>query len=105
MQTKKLWIDRLQREKKSIEGSSLPVPCAVPPKKLSISYPFSSSPLLQEQALPFPHCLRASGVLIMFILLKPLVCMQYRSPWSAVRIGRLLEDLDSLAGNIAYEHW
>ena len=28
----------------------------------------------------------------------------YRNPWNAVRVGRLLEDLDSLAGNIAFEH-
>lgn len=31
--------------------------------------------------------------------------MQYRNPWGAVRIGRLLEDLDSLAGNVAFRHW
>ncbi len=52
LQTKKLWIDRLQREKKSREKSALPVPVAKPPNRLSISYPFSSSPLLQEQVLP-----------------------------------------------------
>ncbi len=49
LQTKKLWIDRLQREKKSLEKSALPVPVAKAPNRLSISYPFSSSPLLQEQ--------------------------------------------------------
>ena len=52
LQTKKLWIDRLQREKKSLEQSSLPVPFAKPPSRICISYPFSSSPLLQEQVLP-----------------------------------------------------
>lgn len=31
--------------------------------------------------------------------------MQYRSPWGLVRVGKLLEDLDSLAGNIAFRHW
>ena len=30
---------------------------------------------------------------------------QYRSPWGSVRVGRILEDLDSLAGYIAYDHW
>ncbi|MEW5304355.1 MAG: hypothetical protein WDW36_006971 [Sanguina aurantia] len=30
--------------------------------------------------------------------------MQYRNPWGLIRVGRLLEDLDSLAGNIAFEH-
>jgi acyl-coenzyme A thioesterase 9 len=30
--------------------------------------------------------------------------MQYRNPWNRLRIGRVLEDLDSLAGNIAFTH-
>lgn len=30
--------------------------------------------------------------------------MQYRNPWGKVRIGRILEDLDSMAGNIAFRH-
>ena len=29
---------------------------------------------------------------------------QYRSPWEEVRIGRILEDLDSLAGYVAFAH-
>jgi hypothetical protein len=49
LQTKKLWLDRLQREKKAFEGSSAPIPFPKAPKKLVIEYPFSSSPLLQEQ--------------------------------------------------------
>ena len=28
----------------------------------------------------------------------------YRNPWGNVRVGRLLEDLDALAGTIAFEH-
>jgi hypothetical protein len=36
----------------------------------------------------------------------PFPCLvQYRNPWGGVRVGRLLEDLDSLAGNIAFDHW
>jgi hypothetical protein len=31
--------------------------------------------------------------------------VQYRSPWGGVRIGRILEDLDSLSALIAFEHW
>lgn len=31
--------------------------------------------------------------------------MQYRNPWGYVRMGKVLEDLDSFAGNVAYEHW
>jgi acyl-coenzyme A thioesterase 9 len=30
--------------------------------------------------------------------------VQYRNPWNRLRIGRVLEDLDSLAGNIAFAH-
>jgi hypothetical protein len=30
---------------------------------------------------------------------------QYRNPWGFLRMGRLLEDLDSLAGSIAFAHW
>lgn len=30
--------------------------------------------------------------------------VQYRNPWHRIRIGRVLEDLDSLAGNIAFAH-
>lgn len=28
-----------------------------------------------------------------------------RNPWGSVRIGRILEDLDSLAGLVAFDHW
>ena len=31
--------------------------------------------------------------------------VQYRSPWGEVRIGRILEDLDSLTALIAFDHW
>jgi acyl-coenzyme A thioesterase 9 len=31
--------------------------------------------------------------------------LQYKNPWGYVRIGRVLEDLDSLAGSIAFAHW
>lgn len=54
-QTKSLWLDRLKREKKSMESSPLPVPSAKPLKRLSISYAFTSSPLFQEQVWP-SHC-------------------------------------------------
>ena len=29
---------------------------------------------------------------------------EYRNPWGNVRVGRLLEDLDALAGTVAFEH-
>jgi acyl-coenzyme A thioesterase 9 len=43
----------------------------------NISYPFSSNPFLSET---------------------------YKSPWGTIRIGKILEDLDALAGNIAFKH-
>ena len=30
--------------------------------------------------------------------------VQYRNPWNRVRVGRLLEDMDSLAGYVAFLH-
>lgn len=48
-QTKKLWIDRLNRENALVESSPLPTPTSKPPQRLRISYPFGTSPLLQEQ--------------------------------------------------------
>jgi len=30
---------------------------------------------------------------------------QYRNPWDFMRMGKLLEDLDSLAGSVAFRHW
>lgn len=43
----------------------------------SVSYPFSTNQLLKES---------------------------YRNPWGQVRFGKILEDLDALAGNIAFAH-
>jgi len=34
----------------------------------------------------------------------PLLWNAYRNPWGQIRLGRLLEDLDALAGNIAFFH-
>ncbi|CAM6083382.1 unnamed protein product [Calypogeia fissa] len=45
--------------------------------RTSILYSFSNDKILQEQ---------------------------YRNPWSGIRIGKLLEDLDALAGTIAVKH-
>jgi acyl-coenzyme A thioesterase 9 len=45
--------------------------------RVEISYPFTSDVLLVEA---------------------------YRSPWGRVRLGKMLEDIDALAGNIAYYH-
>lgn len=45
--------------------------------RIQIAYPFSTDLLLQEA---------------------------YRNPWGAMRFGKVLEDLDALAGNIAFFH-
>ena len=49
-----------------------------PPERTSITYSFTSNGMLREL---------------------------YRNPWDRVRIGKLLEDLDSMAGTVAYKHW
>ncbi|KAK9832997.1 hypothetical protein WJX74_003894 [Apatococcus lobatus] len=78
--TRKLWQDRLSRDSKRANLSP-DAPLAKKesrkPENVSVVYSFSSESVLQEQ---------------------------YRSPWGLVRVGKLLEDLDSLAGNIAFRH-
>jgi hypothetical protein len=48
--TKRLWIERKQREKASL-GLDLPLvpPKPVPPRPITITYPFSTSYTLREQ--------------------------------------------------------
>jgi len=45
--------------------------------RVEVSYPFSTDPYLQEA---------------------------YKNPWGQMRFGRLMEDLDALAGNVAFFH-
>ncbi|KAL0055761.1 hypothetical protein WJX82_004111 [Trebouxia sp. C0006] len=75
--TKKLWLKRLTKNKDRLKHLPLPALNAKPPQPITVTYPFSSDRFLQEQ---------------------------YRNPWNQVRVGKLLEDLDSLAGNIAFQH-
>ena len=93
--TRKLWLARLARQAAASAGSrigdglhsspsspSQPVPIQlrtgpVPAEPTTITYPLSSSPAMRAL---------------------------YRNPWGAVRLGRVLEDLDSLAGSIALTH-
>lgn len=79
--TARLWQDRLaQANKKGVaEAATQSQDTLVPkpPTRTSIRYSFSDDENLLEA---------------------------YRNPWNAVRIGRVLEDLDSLAGNIAFHH-
>jgi len=48
-----------------------------PPEKTMVEFKFGSDPILREH---------------------------YRNPFNGVRIGKILEDMDSLAGQISYRH-
>lgn len=78
---KQLWTERhkaKQKQSKNRKGLSAPGKGKTPSQsETQVEYPFSSDVLLAES---------------------------YRSPWNTMRIGRLLEDLDALAGNIAFYH-
>jgi acyl-coenzyme A thioesterase 9 len=88
-----LWTARQEAKKKSCENkkakvleskdniisSSIFKPTGKPPSsaRVEVAYPFQTDPMLWES---------------------------YRNPWGQVRVGKLLEDLDALAGNIAFFH-
>jgi hypothetical protein len=56
--------------------------------------------------LLYCYLLAADTATCCLLLLLCCCCSyQYRNPWGFVRIGRILEDLDSLAGTIAFSHW
>lgn len=76
--TKKLWQERLARQgPKSLEGTLPSQVLAKNSEVQMVHYPLSTDHELREN---------------------------YRSPWGYVRMGKLLEDLDSLAGNLAFAH-
>ena len=107
---------------------------AKPPQVTRVTYPFSRDEVLREHVgadaaasarqgqssialqlhstlLDFADwrcCLSARGYFTSAPPCSAVPCpatLQYRNPWGQVRIGRILEDLDSLAGFVAYEHW
>jgi len=65
------------REGKDNEGDIVPSGKSPEESAQAISYPFSSDEFLQET---------------------------YRNPWGQMRFGKVLEDLDAMAGNIAFHH-
>jgi acyl-coenzyme A thioesterase 9 len=76
--TRSLWRQRYRWNDASIAAaSSQTTVIHKPPKSTEVVYPFSMDPVLREH---------------------------YRSPWGRVRVGRMLEDMDSLAGYVAFEH-
>ncbi|PRW20940.1 Acyl-coenzyme A thioesterase mitochondrial [Chlorella sorokiniana] len=79
--TKHLWKQRYTWTEERLQQAAPRDPTAAaeakPPNRLSVKYPFTSDPVVKEH---------------------------YRNPWSEARIGRILEDLDSLAGFVAFDH-
>mmetsp|Transcript_23394 Transcript_23394/g.46577 ORF Transcript_23394/g.46577 Transcript_23394/m.46577 type:complete len:425 (-) Transcript_23394:35-1309(-) len=56
-----------------------------------------------SEAVPRPPSLSSSSVLYPFSS-DPVLRETYKSPWGEVRLGKVLEDLDAAAGNVAYSH-
>ncbi|KAI7836665.1 hypothetical protein COHA_009441 [Chlorella ohadii] len=79
--TKHLWKQRYTWTEERLQQAAPRDPTAAaeakPPNRLSVKYPFTSDPVVKEH---------------------------YRNPWGEARIGRILEDLDSLAGFVAFDH-
>jgi acyl-coenzyme A thioesterase 9 len=79
----KLWAMRQEMKEKERMGMEqitiTPATTSKTPSQsaTAISYPFSTDEFLHES---------------------------YRNPWGEMRFGRILEDLDALAGNIAFQH-
>jgi hypothetical protein len=76
---------------------------------LDITLPFSSDPALREQYIsPFGHircvsCFYYSFILLFFFLFFIYFFISFLSELNTIfRIGRILEDLDALAGSVAY---
>ncbi|GMH95572.1 hypothetical protein TrVE_jg3665 [Triparma verrucosa] len=74
---KQLWEVRHAPSTEHVPYSSFSTPRPPSLSKQEIVYPFSTNPVLMET---------------------------YKSPWNEVRFGKILEDLDATAGNIAYSH-
>lgn len=74
-----LWTARQNAKQKQqhLPGEGGSGPKSPSDSRVEVSYPFSTDKLLWEA---------------------------YRNPWGQMRLGKLLEDLDALAGNIAFFH-
>ena len=80
-------VDALWKKRAQIQAASPPAD-KTPDERVLISKPPSESK--QEMTYTFSS--------------DPDLADTYRNPWGNVRVGRLLEDLDALAGTIAFEH-
>eukprot|EP01024_Parvocaulis_polyphysoides_P069302 TRINITY_DN8480_c1_g1_i2.p1 TRINITY_DN8480_c1_g1~~TRINITY_DN8480_c1_g1_i2.p1 ORF type:complete len:352 (-),score=45.42 TRINITY_DN8480_c1_g1_i2:303-1358(-) len=76
--TKSLWQQRLEKMRTTPSDAKLPeVNISKKPEYTQLNYPFATNFALTEE---------------------------YMNPWGYMRVGKLLEDLDSLAANIAFGH-
>ncbi|KAJ3187180.1 Acyl-coenzyme A thioesterase 9, mitochondrial [Gaertneriomyces sp. JEL0708] len=81
----RMWINRFLAEKKAKSNSPAPagpVSSPGPPKSMHDSY--------LEQHLLFKS--------------DPDLREEYINPWGGIRVGKVLEDLDAMAGSVAYLH-
>jgi hypothetical protein len=132
--TRQLWQDRLklahQQPTSPTAAKSATEPR--PPKQTVIKYPFTTDRVVLElvsaieykkesvqhtyprsachnfkpAAVPLREWVCAASIPeVCFPQAQACAVLQYRNPWGFLRIGRLLEDLDSLAGSIAFQHW
>jgi hypothetical protein len=69
-----------------------------------LTTPYQTDLSHREQHMPALMLLESITALICMCICCQLL-LQYRNPWGFLRMGRLLEDLDSLAGSIAFSHW
>ncbi len=81
-----LWLARQEAKATHASGggieandpfTSISTPRPPSYSRTRVTYPFSSDPVLLEN---------------------------YKSPWGQVRFGKILEDLDAMAGNVAFKH-
>ena len=131
--TKELWRKRLRRLGPQPD-KGLPEVHPKPAEPASVKYPFTTNAeilemvrsmastldktkpredfeCLEQQLVVIdnscnitPECAVSCEVFCHIQFPHPALCVQYRNPWGRMRIGRTLEDLDSMAGNIAFAH-
>ncbi|KAJ8550719.1 hypothetical protein K7X08_000089 [Anisodus acutangulus] len=64
---------------------------------------FENAPIVETDLISKTPCKSRTIVLYKFSS-DYVLREQYRNPWNEIRIGKLLEDLDALAGTISFKH-
>lgn len=121
--TKRLWLQRYRwtdvRLARARERDPSAATLRKPPQPVSITYPFRSDPVTREHCAsacscwvaPACECCRCCVGVHQSSQRVPANMWPFhpplsdRNPWGEARIGRILEDLDSLAGYVGFEHW